>query len=132
MEPHIQTVQCKSILTATGGFLSSYTHTLNPYTGCGFGAPGGCGVYCYVAESPVGRFGPGPWGSWVTAKENAAVKLSEELGRRPDPERLRVFLGSATDPYQPLEGRLKLTQAVLSVFHARPVGLLVVQTRSPL
>lgn len=40
-------------------------------------------------------------------------------------------MSSATDPYQPAEARLHITRSVLEVFAERPVGLLVVQTRSP-
>src|SRR5436190_10399592 len=99
MQPDVRQIQCKSILTATGGFLHSFTHTLNPYAGCGFGT-NGCGVYCYVAESPVGRFGRGAWGAWVDAKVNAAAMLEKELRRSPNPDQLRIFMSSATDPYQ--------------------------------
>jgi hypothetical protein len=41
-------------------------------------------------------------------------------------------MSSATDPYQPAESQLRITRSVLKVFSERPVGLLVVQTRSPL
>src|SRR5438093_354117 len=50
----------------------------------------------------------------------------------PDPSRLRVFMSSATDPYQPAEARLRITRGLLDVFGRRPIGRLVVQTRSPL
>jgi DNA repair photolyase len=40
-------------------------------------------------------------------------------------------MSSATDPYQPAEARLRITRSVLEVFAEHPVGLLVVQTRSP-
>jgi DNA repair photolyase len=66
-----QEIVCKSVLTNTGGSLNSFTRGLNPHSGCAFGAEG-CRVYCYVAESPAGRFAPGPWGSWVRVKMNAA------------------------------------------------------------
>ena len=131
MKPDLRLVECKSILTKTGGFLQGYTHTLNPYAGCGFGA-GGCGVYCYVAESPIGRFARADWGLWVDAKVNAANRLDQELASMKDPSSLRVYMSSATDPYQPAEARLAITRRVLEVLRRRPVGLLVVQTRSPL
>jgi DNA repair photolyase len=99
--------------------------------GCAFGADG-CGVYCYVAESPIGRYGPGPWGSWVHAKTNAAARLEEELAGRSDLGGMRIFMSSATDPYQPAEARLKITRQVLEILCHYPLGLLVVQTRSPL
>ncbi len=127
----VRLVECKSILTKTGGFLKNFTHTLNPYAGCSFGADG-CGIYCYVAESPIGRFARRPWGEWLDAKINAADCLEKELTQTEDRGRLRIFMSSATDPYQPVESRLCITRQVLSVLHALPVGLLVIQTRSPL
>lgn len=129
--PDVRLVECKSILTKTGGFLASFTHTLNPYAGCSFGADG-CGVYCYVAESPIGRFARGAWGSWLDAKVNAACRLDEELQRFTDRSKLRIFMSSATDPYQPVESRLNITRQILTLLYRQPVGLLVVQTRSPL
>jgi DNA repair photolyase len=124
-------VEAGTILTETGGFLGAYSHTLNPYAGCVFGR-NGCGVYCYVAESPLGRFGRARWGEWVDAKVNAAERLRRELTRAGEPGRLRVFMSSATDPYQPAEARLGITRRVLEVFGRHPIGRLVVQTRSPL
>ncbi len=129
--PDVRLVECQSILTKTGGFLGSFTHTLNPYAGCSFGAEG-CGVYCYVAESLIGRFARRPWGEWLDAKVNAAQRLEEQLAHIADRRRLRLFMSSATDPYQPVEARLCITRQVLSVLYTFPVGLLVLQTRSPL
>jgi DNA repair photolyase len=127
----LRETQAKSILTPTGGFLRSFTHTLNVYAGCAFGREG-CGVYCYVAESPVGRFGRAPWGEWVDAKTNAPELLEAALARAREPEALRIFMSSASDPYQPAEKRLGITRQILDIFARRSVGLLVVQTRSPL
>ncbi len=124
-------MRSRTILTPASGFLHAFTHTLNPYMGCAFGE-NGCGVYCYVAESPIGTFAGRPWGQWLRAKVNAADLLRRELASLPDPGRASIFMSSATDPYQPAESRLRITRAVLEVFRERPVGLLVVQTRSPL
>ncbi len=131
MKPSVTSVDCKQILTRQrGGFLYSYTHTLNPFAGCAFGAKG-CGAYCYAAESPVARFMGAPWGHRVQAKVNAPVRLEEELSREGDRASLRIFMSSATDPYQPAEREFGISRAILKVFHRYPVGLLVVQTRSP-
>lgn len=124
-------IQCRSALTPASGFLWAYTHTLNPYMGCAWGA-GGCGVYCYVAHSPIGLYAKQPWGHWLRAKANAAEALVRDLARVPDSRNIRVFMSSATDPYQPAEARLRITRSVLRVFRDVPVGVLVVQTRSPL
>lgn len=44
----------KTILNKGTGFLSGYTHSLNPYTGCSFG----CSYY-YVRQMPVSLFREG-------------------------------------------------------------------------
>ncbi|HMV87555.1 MAG TPA: radical SAM protein [Blastocatellia bacterium] len=130
----IEEVQAKSILNPTGGFLSTYTHSLNAYQGCAFGK-NSC-PYCYVRASPVQRFSGKPWGEWVKAKINAPELLRQELEkarRKGTFGGLRIFMSTATDPYQGAEARLKLTRGVLEVFAmSGDFGLLVVQTRSPL
>ena len=40
-------------------------------------------------------------------------------------------MSSAADPYQPAEAKLRITRSILEVFAEHPIGLLVVQTRSP-
>ncbi len=127
----VEHIRCRTVLTPASGFLHAYTHSLNPYMGCAFG-DGGCGVYCYVAESPLGLYAGKPWGQWVKAKINAAEALRNDLERSPNRPCLRVFMSSATDPYQPAEARLGITRSILQVFIEMPVTLLVVQTRLPL
>ncbi len=124
-------VRTSHLLTPASGFLRAFTHTLNPYMGCVFG-DGGCGVYCYAAESPIGLYAAKPWGHWLRAKTNAAAALARDLARLPEPSSIRAFMSSATDPYQPAERHLGITRSVLDVFRRRPIGLLVVQTRSPI
>ncbi len=130
----IEEVLAKSILNPTGGFLSTYTHSLNAYQGCAFGR-NSC-PYCYVREMPVQRFAGRPWGEWVKAKINAPELLRQELEkarRKGTFGSLRIFMSTATDPYQGAEARLKLTRGLLEAFAAGgDFGFLVVQTRSPL
>jgi len=125
-----QEIEAKTILNPTGGFLSTFTHSLNAYQGCAFGR-GGC-PYCYVRAMPIQRFAGKPWGEWVKAKVNGPELLEKELAKlRGSP--LRIFMSTATDPYQGVESRLKLTRRILEVFAASgDFGRLVVQTRSPL
>lgn len=130
----LETYQAKSILNPTGGFLASYTHSLNAYQGCAFGR-GSC-PYCYVRQMPVQQFAGKPWGEWVKAKVNAPELLRKELQaarRKGTFGALRIFMSTATDPYQGAEARLKLTRSLLQVFtESGDFGVLVVQTRSPL
>src|SRR5207253_1194519 len=128
MEAGIAIAVKRALTPQKGGFLASgFTHTLNPYVGCAFGRVG-C-PFCYVRESPVGQFGPAAWGTWVRQKVNIAEVLEQEL-HKPAARRYRVFMASATDPYQPAEARAALTQRCLAVLHAHPIDWLVVQTRS--
>ena len=134
MSIRVEEIQSKTILNPTGGFLSTFTHSLNVYQGCAFGR-NGC-PYCYVRAMPIQRFAGAEWGEWVRAKTNAAELLTAELARAKRDGTfgsLRVFMSTATDPYQGPEARLKLTRHVLEVFETSgEFGWLVVQTRSPL
>jgi DNA repair photolyase len=125
---HIQETTAKRILTPTGGFLDGFTHTLQPYTGCPFAC-----FYCYVRRMPAGLFGRAPWGAWLDVKRNAPALLRQELrllhgAGKP----VRVYMSSATDPYNGGERRYHVTRGCLEVFCDMPPRLLVVQTRSPL
>jgi DNA repair photolyase len=121
-------------LTPTGGFLSGYAFSLNPYVGCAFGDSGGC-PFCYVRMLAVAHAEPGPWGAWVIAKSNLAELLERELialEKAARLDRVAVFMSSATDPYQGIERRLKLSRAALELFIRYPIRRLLLQTRSPL
>jgi DNA repair photolyase len=119
-------------LTKTGGFLAGFTHTLQPYIGCRFGCE-----YCYVKGLSVHRFHQPPlaWGDYVHPRVGIDEKLGQELKRLEKKGELAatsVFMSSATDPYQGLERRWRLSRACVDHFCTHPPGLLVVQTRSPL
>ncbi|WP_376796812.1 radical SAM protein [Thermogemmatispora sp.] len=138
---HISCVEASSILTPQrGGFLVTppypFTHALSVYTGCAYGQTS-CGQYCYARFLPNWKTaGNGvPWGQAVQVKANAPALLERTLSRM-SPEqrsRLRIFMSTTTDPYQPLERRYRVTRRCLEVFASFPEpDLLVVQTRSPL
>ena len=121
----------KTALTAASGFLDRYTHTLQPFIGCRFACE-----YCYVKGSPVHLFHQPrlPWGDYVHPRVGIAERLEQELkwfaakGRL---DELAIFMSSATDPYQGLERRWRLSRACLEVMTQYPPGLVIVQTRSP-
>jgi DNA repair photolyase len=120
--------QARTILTRTGGYLAGFTHSLQPYGGCEFSC-----AYCYVRELAVQRSNPHglPWSKWIEPKLNAPqlLRRDAERGRL---DRARIFCSSATDPYTPLERKLKLTRGCLEVMVGRPPEALLLQTRSPL
>jgi len=115
----IREVKCKTLLHDLDyGRGSEYT--ANFYKGCSHGC-----VYCYVPSLIHDERG---WGTFVDVKVNAPEVLDREL-RTAEPK--VVFLSSASDSYQPVEARYKITRRCLEVLlkHGFPVSIL---TRSPL
>lgn len=99
---------------------SSTGYTANMFKGCTHGC-----AYCYA---PSLTHDERKWGRYVDVKVNAPQVLARELrGLRKD----EVFLSSASDPYQPVEAKYKVTRRCLEVLRRQgfPVSIL---TRSPL
>lgn len=114
----------KQILTVAKGMISSYDFSLNPYVGCSFGCS-----YCYAAFFVPEERRAADWGNWVEVKTNALELLRHET-RLPG---AKVYVGSVTDPYQPVEAKTRLTRSLLehmATLHPQP--RVVIQTRSPL
>ena len=115
----------RDILTKTSGFIKSYDFTLNPYSGCSFACS-----YCYAAFFSRNPAQQDNWGMWVNAKQNAAQLIGDLKPGTLDGK--RIYMSSVTDPYQPLEQKIELTQEILKKLADRHRPKLVVQTRSPL
>jgi len=137
--PDMRTIQSRRILTKQkGGFLTEgaypFTHSMSAAVGCGFGHLY-CGAYCYAQKFPnwlYNRAQGEAWGDAVILKENAPELLAEELARAINRPAMRIFMSSVTDPYQPIERKVRLTRRLLQVFAQFPdLDLLVIQTRSP-
>ena len=114
----------REILTRATGFMDAYDFTLNPYSGCFFGC-----TYCYAAFFSTTKEQRDTWGQWVTVKENAVDLLERRKAGYLDGK--RIYMSSVTDPYQPIERKLKLTRHLLAIMAERHKPKLVVQTRSP-
>jgi len=69
-----------------------------------------------------------PWGDVLEVKSNIADVLGKELRRRRDGV---VGVGTVTDPYQPVEERLKLTRNCLALLRAEGMEVSIL-TKSPL
>jgi len=69
-----------------------------------------------------------PWGEFVDVKINAADLLRQQIEKK---KKGRVWISGVCDPYQPLEGKYRLTRKCLEILigHGWPV---TVQTKSPL
>ena len=97
-------IACKSLLTRSG--IPSVDYAANPYFGCEHGC-----LYCYATFMLKFREAPGPWGTFVGVKENAAEVLAREVRRRTPGS---ILFGSVCDVYQPVEATRGLTRACLS------------------
>ena len=115
----------REILTKSTGFMGAYDFTLNPYSGCSFGC-----TYCYAAFFSCDVEKRDSWGKWVTAKENAIALLDKRKPGALDGK--IIYMSSVTDPYQPIERKLRITRGLLELVAERHKPKLVVQTRSPL
>ncbi len=96
--------------------------SLNPYQGCFHSC-----VYCFArAHAKLADRDPGAgFSAKVGVKVNVPDLLRRELSRR-SWKRETVAFGTATDPYQPIEGTYRLTRRCLEAFRdfKTPVGLI--------
>jgi DNA repair photolyase len=116
---------CKSALNPVKGM--GFKWSLNPYMGCVHRC-----TFCYVRhfEKRSDRPSDDRYGTSIRVKVNVADVLREELARRSWQHEL-ITIGAATDPYQPAEGKYKLTRGCLEVLNdaANPFSII---TRGPM
>src|SRR4051794_26129548 len=100
---------CRSALNPVKGM--GFAWSLNPYMGCVHRC-----TFCYVRafERRAERPSDDRYGTSIRVKTNVADVLRKELAR-PSWEGGQVVIGAATDPYQPAEGRYRLTRACIEV-----------------
>jgi DNA repair photolyase len=101
--------------------LPGMDYSFNPYVGCFHGCS-----FCYVPR--LLQIDRSTWGGSVVVKRNAATVLAKELKRLP---RGLVAISTATDPYQFVEGKYRITRHALEVLLKAdwPVSVL---SRAPL
>jgi DNA repair photolyase len=120
-----QEVTCRSALNKVEGM--PFQWTLNPYRGCTHGCH-----YCFARryQTQFEMNAGDEFSSVILVKVNFVEVLRQELRRRSWNQEM-VALGTATDPYQPIEGRYKLTHGVLTALceSATPVGII---TKGPM
>ena len=118
-------VQAKSALNPVKGM--GFGWSLNPYTGCEHRC-----AFCYVRayELRADRPSDDRYGRTIRVKVNVAAVLRTELSRR-SWRKETVVIGAATDPFQPAEGRFRLTRQCLQVLSdsSNPTGMI---TRGPM
>jgi DNA repair photolyase len=116
---------CKAALNRVKGMMFEWS--LNPYMGCVHRC-----TFCYVRafEQRADRPFDDRYGRSIRVKTNVVEVLRRELARQTW-EHGTVAIGAATDPYQPAEGRYRLTRGCIEALGAasNPFSLI---TRGPL
>lgn len=113
--------QSKSIIARNDSPDIGFDRSINPYRGCEHGC-----IYCFARPTHA-WLGLSPGLDFETrlfAKPDAAGLLERELAR-PGYQPRPIAMGTNTDPYQPVERRLKVTRSILEVLaaHEHPVSI---------
>ncbi|MFN2445063.1 MAG: radical SAM protein [Vicinamibacterales bacterium] len=120
-----QEIRCRSALNRVEGM--PFRWTLNPYRGCTHGCH-----YCFARryQTQLELNADDDFASVIFVKTNFVDVLRRELDK-PTWQRELAALGTATDPYQPIEGRYRLTRGCLEalITHRNPVGIV---TKGPM
>jgi DNA repair photolyase len=116
---------CRSALNRVKGM--AFGWSLNPYMGCVHRC-----TFCYVRafEQRADRPSDERYGTSIRVKVNVVEVLRKELAR-PSWGGEGVAVGAATDPYQPAEGKYRLTRGCIEAFAeaSNPFSLI---TRGPM
>jgi DNA repair photolyase len=116
---------CKAALNRVKGMMFSWS--LNPYMGCVHQC-----TFCYVRafELRADRPFDDRYGTSIRVKTNVVEVLRRELAKT-SWEQETIAIGAATDPYQPAEGRYRLTRGCLEALRdfSNPFSII---TRGPL
>jgi DNA repair photolyase len=116
---------CKVALNRVKGM--AFGWSLNPYTGCAHRC-----TFCYVRafEHRADRPFDERYGRSIRVKVNVGEVLRAELARNTW-QREDVAIGAATDPYQPAEGRYRLTRDCLEALAEAETPFSII-TRGPM
>ena len=121
-----QEIRCRSALNRVKG-MPYMKWTLNPYRGCTHGCH-----YCFARryQTQLELNADDDFASVIFVKTNFVKVLRRELDK-PSWAKETIGFGTATDPYQPIEGIYKLSRGVLAALRdaATPVGIV---TKGPM
>ncbi len=126
--PNIAPLESRSIVSKTNSRRRVFfTYAINPYRGCEFACR-----YCYARYTHefLELHVPEDFERKIYFKQNAAWLLTQELARlKPGTD---IAIGTATDPYQPLERKQRITRSLLEVFARKSGFRLGIVTKSAL
>lgn len=114
----IEEIKVKGILTKSN--LPVCDYSINPYVGCLHGCK-----YCYASFMKRFTGHTEDWGKFVDIKYWEPIKNPHKFDGK------SMFIGSVTDPYQPLESKYKRTRTLLEELQGSDVSLSIA-TRSDL
>jgi len=116
---------CRTAMNRVSGM--PFKWSLNPYMGCAHRC-----TFCYVRafEKRADRPSDDRYGQSIRVKINVVEVLRRELARKRWAHE-GVVVGAATDPYQPAEGRYRLTRGCLEAFAAARNPFSII-TRGPM
>ncbi len=101
----------KTIVSSNDSPDISFDLSINPYRGCEHGC-----IYCFARPThSYLNMSPGlDFETRIIAKVNAAQRLRETFAKRSYRPKL-LNIGSATDAYQPVERKLRITRSVIEL-----------------
>lgn len=96
----VQDIQVKSILSRSNLPVGDYS--VNPYVGCTHACK-----YCYASFMKRFTGHPEPWGTFLDVKYWPEIQNPQRYAGK------KLFIGSVTDPYNPVEETRKRTRVLL-------------------
>jgi DNA repair photolyase len=117
-----QELRSENLVNRLSGAAMPFGWTVNPFRGCEIGCR-----YCYARSTHeyLGHADPAEFEERIYVKRAGSRKLAASLLRARESGQ-EIAIGTATDPYQPAEGRFAVTRGVLEAMAGVPglrVGL---------
>ncbi|NQD37319.1 PA0069 family radical SAM protein [Permianibacter sp. IMCC34836] len=111
----------RSVLTRNDSPDVPFSQSINPYRGCEHGC-----IYCFArpTHSYLGLSAGLDFETKIFCKDDAPALLAKELAK-PSYQCDVIAMGTATDPYQPIEKEKRITRRLLEVMaaHRQPVSI---------
>ena len=114
----IKEIQVKDVITKSN--LPVCDYSVNPYTGCEHACK-----YCYACFMKRFTNHTENWGDFIDVKFWQPIKNAKKYDGK------ELFIGSVTDPYQPIEEKYKRTRTLLEELQGSG-ALLSIATKSDL
>jgi DNA repair photolyase len=121
-----QQLDSESLLNRLSGNTMPFGWTVNPFRGCEVGCR-----YCYARPTHeyLGHGDPEAFEERIYVKAVGAPKLRASLVRARETGQ-EIAIGTATDPYQPAEGRFQVTRRVVEAMAEVPGLRIGITTKS--